>query len=107
MAQWYENNRKLFCEERKTLASACPRLKLTVVEPGFKVNSVCYLKQGRAVVYGTYGLQIPDTHRQIDYGIVLLLPGNYPKLPLVMYCNDPKLPIDSIDRFKLSQKYLG
>jgi hypothetical protein len=98
MVQWYENNRKLFCEERKALASTCPRLKQTVVDPGFKVNSACYLKQKFVVVHGTYGLQIPDTCRQIDYGIVLVLPRNYPKFPPVMFCNDPKLPINNIDR---------
>jgi len=98
MAQWYENNHKLFREERKALASFCPRLKLTVVDPDFKVNSVCYLKQGCAVVHGTYSLRVPDTLREIDYGIVLVLPRNYPKLSPVMYCNDPKLPVDNIDR---------
>lgn len=98
MAQWYESNRKMYREERKELASACPLLRLSVVEPGFRVNSACCLKQECAVVYGTYSLQIPDTRRQIDYGIILVLPRNYPKLPPVMYCNDPKLPINNIDR---------
>lgn len=98
MAQWYENNHKLFREERKTLASVHSLLRLSVVGPGFKVNSSCCLKKECAIVYGTYGLQIPDTRRQIDYGIVLVLPRNYPKLTPVMYCNDPKLPIDNIDR---------
>lgn len=98
MAQWYKSNRKLFREERKALASSCLMLRLSVVGPGFKVNSACYLKHECAVVHGTHDLQIPDTNRQIDYGIVLILPNNYPKLPPLMYCNDPKLPINDIDR---------
>ncbi len=98
MAQWYESNRRLFREERKALTSACPLVGLSVVGPGFVVNSVCCLKQESAVVHGTYSLNVPDTHRQIAYGIVLVIPSNYPKLPPQMFCNDSKLPIDNIDR---------
>ena len=98
MAQWYESNRKLFREERKALASACPLLRLAVVNPEFKLNSVCELKQECAVVHGAYSLHISDTSRQIDYGIVLVLPSNFPKLSPAMFCNDPKLPIGNIDR---------
>jgi hypothetical protein len=98
MAQWYESNRKLFREERKTLASACPLLRLAVVNPGFKLNSVCELKQECAVVHGAYSLHIPDTCRQIEYGIVLVLPSNYSKQHPEMFCDDTKLPIGNIDR---------
>jgi len=98
MAQWYEGNRRRFCEERKALASAFPLLRMVVVGPGFKINSVCMLKCECAVVHGMYNLRIPDSCRQIEYGIVLVLPSNYPKRPPGMFCNDPRLPIGDIDR---------
>lgn len=98
MGQWYESNRRLFREERKALASACPLLRLTVVGSGFSINSACMLKRESAVVHGIYSLNIPDTRREIEYGIVLVLPSNYPKIPPEMFCNDQKLPIGKIDR---------
>jgi len=98
MAQWYEGNRKLFREERKALASAFPLLRLVVVGPGFKINNVCKLKHESAIVHGIYNLDIPDSCRQIEYGVVLVLPSNYAKRPPAMFCNDPKLPIGNIDR---------
>lgn len=102
MGQWYESNRRLFREERKALASACPLLRLAIVGPGFKLNSTYGLVLESAVVHGTYSLHVPDTSRHIEYGIVLVLPGDYPKRPPVMYCNDPKLPIGNIDRHIMS-----
>jgi len=98
MAQWYKNNQRRFREEREILASACPLLRFVVAGPGFGINRVCALKVECAVVHGTYNLQIPDSHRHIEYGIVLVLPENYPKTPPQMFCNDAKLPIDNLDR---------
>ena len=98
MSQWYKNNHKLFREERKAVDSAYPFLKLAVVEPGFRLNSLCFLKNKCAVVHGIYKLSIPDSNRKIDYRIALLLPSKYPKIPPEMFCNDPKLPIGEIDR---------
>jgi len=102
MGQWYEGNRKLLREERKAVASACPLLRLVVVGPGFEINSLCRLKLECAVVHGIYNLHIPDLCRQIEYGIVLVLPSNYPKAAPRMFCNDPKLPIDNINRHIMS-----
>jgi len=102
MAQWYESNRRRFREEREALASACPLLRLVVVGPVFKINSVCRLKHECAVVHGVYSLQIPNSCRQIEYEIVLVLPSNYPKASPRMFCNDTKLPIDNIDRHIMS-----
>ena len=98
MAQWYENNRKLFRKEMRALASACPLMRLEVVGPSFRINNVSSLRHESAIAHGTYALQIPDSTRQIEYGIVLLLPKNYPKRPPEMFCNDPKLLIGDIDR---------
>jgi len=98
MAQWYEGNHKLFREERAALALALPLLRMVVVGPGFKINSVCMLKHEYAIVHGMYNLHIPDSWRQIEYGIVLAFPRNYPKRPPEMFCNDPKLPLGDIDR---------
>lgn len=98
MVPWYEHNRRLFREEAESIALSCPNLQLVVVEPGFRVNAVCKLEVRRAVVYGKYELDIPDTDRHIDYGVALILPDDYPKRPPSMYCNDPKLPLDNIDR---------
>lgn len=103
MAQWYESNRRLFREEREALASsACPLLRLAVVAPGFRINSACRLKRESAVVHGMYSLHVPDSDREIEYGVVLVLQGNYPKRPPEMFCNDPKLPIGNIDRHIMS-----
>ena len=102
MAKWYESNRKRFHEERKALASTCPLLRLVIVGLDFKINSVCRLKLECAVAHGVYSLQIPDSCRQIEYGIVLVLTSNYPKAAPLMFCNDPKLPIDNIDRHIMS-----
>jgi hypothetical protein len=95
---WYESNRRLFREESSALTTGCPLLNIAVVDPDFTINSVCSTKAHCAVVYGTYRLHIPCTDRCIDYGIVLVLPNDYPKSPPDLYCNDPKLPIGDVDR---------
>lgn len=98
MTQWYKSNRRRFCEERAALASACPLMRLAVVGPGFRINSVLRLKRECAVAHGTYTLKVPDSYRQIEYGIVIVLPNNYPNTAPLIFCNDPKLPIGDIDR---------
>ena len=60
------------------------------------------MKRECAVAHGTYTLQVPDSCRQIEYGIALVLPKNYPKAAPLMFCNDPKLPIGNIDRHIMS-----
>ena len=101
MAQWYEGNRKLFREEREALASAFPLLRLVVVGPGFKINDVCKLKNESAIVHGICNLDVPDSCRQNEYGVVLVLPSNYPKRPPAMFCSDPTLPIYYIETRRL------
>ena len=98
MGNWYQNNRRLFHEERKALADICPLLRLAIVQPGFKINDVIYIKAECAVVHGSYGVQVPEEDREIEYGIVMVLPNDYPKHPPELFCNDPKLPINVIDR---------
>lgn len=98
MGQWYESDRRLFREEREALAAASPLLRLAVVGPHFKLNDECELKKECAIVHGTYDLHIPESSRQIEYGIVLVFPEHYPKRPPELFCNDPKLPIGNIDR---------
>lgn len=98
MSQWYENNRRFFEVERESLAAACPLMRMVVVGPGFEINSVSMLKHECAVAHGTYTLEVPDSNRQIEYGIALVLPSEYPKRPPEMFCDDPKLPIGDIDR---------
>lgn len=98
MRQWYESNRGLFRQERKALALAHPLLRLAVVGPGFEVNAACRLQKRCAIVHGCYNLTIPDTNADVEYGIVLVLPDDYPKMPPEMFCNDPKLPIGKVDR---------
>ena len=105
MTQWYENNKRRFREERKALASHCPLMRLAVVGPVFRINSVSRTKKECAVAHGTYTLQIPDSCRQINYGIVLVLSNNYPQSAPKMYCNDPKLPIGNIDRHIMKDGY--
>jgi hypothetical protein len=102
MGQWFQTNHRLFQKEREELASSCRLLRLAVVGPGFQINKVCRLKVECAVVHGTYDLQIPDSGRAIEYGIVLVLPGNYPKAIPDLLCNDPKLPIGNLDRHIMS-----
>ena len=98
MGTWYQDNQRLYRQEMKTLAAACPFLRFAIVGPDFKINDAVCVKAECAVAHGTYGIQIPDTDRDIEYGIVIVFPNNYPRLPPGLFCNDPKLPIDVIDR---------
>lgn len=98
MGNWYENNLRLFREERTALASAFPLLQLVVVGPEFKINSNFFLKHEAAVVIGTYNLIRPELTDEIEYKLALVFPNDYPKNCPVMYCDDPKLPIGNIDR---------
>ncbi len=98
MVQWYKNNRRRFRDERKALASVQPLMRLTVAGPGFEINRVLLLKSECVVAHGTYTLYVPDSYRQIEYGIVLVTLKNYPNSAPEMFCNDPKLPIGDIDR---------
>jgi len=98
MGNWYENNRRLFREERISMAAAFPLLQLVIVGPEFRINSHYVLKHDFAVVQGIYGLYEPNLMCDIEYKIVLVFPPDYPKNFPVLYCNDPKLPIGNIDR---------
>ena len=98
MTQWYIGNQKLFREERAALASAAPLLGMVNAGPGFRLSSEISLKQKSVVVHGTYGIAIPESTDQIEYKICIFLPARYPKLPPVLFCNDPKLPVGNIDR---------
>ncbi len=102
MLQWFKINPKLFHKEREGLLSSCPLLRLAVVGAGFRINRVCNSKIECAVVHGTYNLPIPDSGREIEYGIVLVLPPDYPRAIPRLFCNDPKLLIDNLDRHILS-----
>lgn len=103
MPQWYENNKRLFRDEKEALAKACPLLRLAVVGPELRLNSVYSLKEECVIAHGVYGLFVPGMTREIEYGIALTLPNDYPKRPPIMFCNDPKLPIGEIDRHILSE----
>ena len=98
MTPWYKSNRKLFREERAAVASDAPLLGMVIAGPEFRLNSETVLKRESVVVHGTYGISIPDSAQQIEYGISILMPIKYPKQPPVMFCNDPKLPVGNIDR---------
>lgn len=98
MTQWYQRNRELFCKERNALVSTCPLMRMVIAPLGFRINRVSSLKHESAIAHGTYLLRIPDSNKQIEYGIVLVFPNNYPKEAPLMFCNDPKLPIGDIDR---------
>ena len=98
MTPWFKSNRKLFREERAALASAAPLLGMVVVGPSSRLNNKLVLKQEFVVVRGTYGISIPDSAHQIEYGIFIFMPNNYPKQVPNLFCNDPKLPIGDIDR---------
>lgn len=98
MTPWYKSNRKLFREERAALASAAPLLGMVIAGPEFRLNSARTLERESVVVCGTYGIFIPDSAQQIEYGISIFMPIKYPKQLPDMFCNDLKLPIDNIDR---------
>lgn len=108
MAQWYKTNQRLFREEKKALDCKHPSLTLEVLGVGTPINKYVSLQREEAIVRGVYYLQVPDTTRQYGYLIALRLEEPYPKYPPVMYCNDPKLPIE-IDRhiLKNGQACLG
>lgn len=98
MAQWYRHNRRLFRDERDALAAACPLMMLSVVGPGFPLNSVAKTNIECAVAHGTHIINSPNPQAEVEYSIALWLPETYPKTPPIMFCNDPKLPINVIDR---------
>jgi len=98
MTPWYKSNRKLFRDEKAALTAVAPLLGMVTAGPGFRLNSVHTLKKESVVVHGTYGISIPDSAQQIEYGISILMPNKYPKQLPDMFCNDPKLPVGDIDR---------
>jgi hypothetical protein len=98
MTPWYRSNQRLFREERAALVSAAPLMGMVIADPNYRLNSESVLKRESVVVHGTYGIAIPDSNDQIEYGICILLPDRYPKQPPVLLCNDPKLPAGNIDR---------
>ena len=102
MGNWYQNNQRLFREERQALATTCHLLRFTIASPNFKINDAVYVKAECAVVHGTYSIHVPDTERDIEYGIVIVFPADYPKHPPGLFCDDPKLPIGNIDRHIMS-----
>lgn len=101
VVQWYETNQKLFCQEKESVASKHPSLTLEILGPGTAINKYISLKTERAVAHGVYQLLIPSTDLKIGYSIALCLPDTYPRDVPVMFCNDPKLPLD-IDRHILN-----
>ena len=105
MIPWFKSNRKLFRKERAALASVAPLLGMVIVGPRFRLNSKLILKQESVVVRGTYGISIPDSARQIEYGIFILMPNKYPKQLPNLFCNDPKLPIGDIDRHIMDRRF--
>jgi hypothetical protein len=102
MTLWYKSNQRLFREERGTLVSAAPLMGMIIAGPDYRPNKVSFLKEESVVVNGTYGISIPDSKDQIEYGICILLLERYPKQLPILFCNDPKLPIGNIDRHILS-----
>jgi ubiquitin-protein ligase len=108
MVQWYKINQRLFREEKAALACKHPSLILEILSAGTPINKYVSMPREEAVLRGMYSLQVPDTTRKYDYSVALRVPDDYPKHPPVMYCNDPKLPIN-IDRhiLKNGQACLG
>jgi hypothetical protein len=102
MTPWFKSNRKLFRKERAALASVAPLLGMVIVRPRFRPDSKKVLKQESVVVRGTYGISIPGSAHQIEYGIFIFMPNNYPKQVPNLFCNDLKLPIGEIDRHIMS-----
>jgi len=98
MGNWYQNNQRLFREERRALAAIAPLLRFAVVAPGFKINDAIFVESERLIAHGTHGVRVPETDRDIEYAIAIVFPNNYPKHPPILFCNDPILPIGVIDR---------
>lgn len=98
MNRWHQNNRRLFRDERKVLAAIAPLLRFAVVAPGFRINDAIFVESECVIAHGTYGVRVPETDRDIEYGVVIVFPDDYPKHPPILFCNDPKLPIGVIER---------
>ncbi|MBW2557410.1 MAG: hypothetical protein JRD69_00995 [Deltaproteobacteria bacterium] len=101
-AKWYESNKRLFVEERDSLADNYPFLKMEIVPTGTRINRIFTLKTEAAIVSGIHRLSILDSQRYLDYRIAIVLPDNYPRIVPIMFCNDKKLPIGNIDRHIMS-----
>lgn len=106
LTPWFKKNRNLFEEERAAIAKACPLMGLSIVGPEFRVNEFVLLKNligqeiEAAVVHGTYSVEVPTSEKNIEYGIVLVTPSNYPNRPPDMFVNDAKLPIPTKGSYK-------
>ena len=98
MAQWFVSNRRLYEQERRSIASAYPLLRIAVFDPGFQVNRAVRLMERSALVHGVIDIADEKGRFLTEYGIVLLIPGNYPRQWPILYGNDPKLPTGDIDR---------
>ena len=73
-------------------------MMLSVVGPGFSINSALVTNAECAVAHGKYTLNAPDNQEEVEYGITLWMPKDCPKFPPTMFCNDPKLPMSDLDR---------
>ena len=102
MQQWYLNNRRLFHHELNALFKSCPLMMLSIVGSGHQINSIVETVSECTIAHGTHILEAPNNSDEIEYGIALCFPNNYPKSPPIMYCNDPKLPVGRLDRHILS-----
>lgn len=98
MTSWYRKNERLFNEERASLAASHSELTLDVLPNGAALNCRHRVRAESAVTKGFYSLQIPDSRRRVEYRISILHPPDYPKTPPIMFGNDPKLPMDDLDR---------
>ncbi len=103
MTAWYRQNKRLFDEERAALAASHSDLKLAVLPEGTALNCRHRLRTESAVTKGIYSLQIPENNRRrVEYRISILHPSDYPKSPPIMFGDDPKLPMDDLDRHMIS-----
>ena len=99
MTAWYRGNAELFEKERLALAEASPLMGLSIMGPGFALNSYCTLKVEAAVAHGTHQVAVPNNGEKLEYKIALLTPANFPNRPPIMLCDDSKLPWkENLDR---------
>ena len=103
MKPWYEQNSKLLQREKETLAASYPTLEIAVRPEGYPLNVKVGLKTEAVVAHGIYPLQAKDASVRIDFRVTLLYPQDYPRSHPMLFCDDPKLPIDVIDRHILSE----
>lgn len=98
MTPWFKSNPTYFRHERDAITERQPSLVLEILSAGTQLTQTHKLTHDRAVCRGMYVLNVPESDRHYDYSIIVATRSTHPRDIPLLFCNDPKLPIDIPDR---------